>query len=191
MAWNPDKFQLLRYGNRDLSNQNLLFTPNYDNPICEVDIAKDLGIQMDNNFDFEFHRNKVVSKTNNKCSWILRTFYTRDMYILNTLWKSLARPHQDYGSIIWAPVSNTGDMEVQEGPQRSFTKYYSGTKNMNYWQRLKYAKLLSIQRRNERFRLFYIWKSIYGGVPSLGFTTVKHERRGIIIKYPKYKCNIQ
>ena len=102
MAWNTDKFQLLRYGNRDLSNQTLLFTPNYDNPICEVDIAKDLGIQMDNNFDFKFHSNKAVSKTNNKCSWILRTFYTRDIYILNTLWKSLAHPHQDYESIIWA-----------------------------------------------------------------------------------------
>ena len=62
MAWNPDKFQLLIYGNRDLSNQNLLFTPIYDNPIYEVDIAKDFGIQMDSNFDFDFITTKQYPK---------------------------------------------------------------------------------------------------------------------------------
>ena len=37
-----------------------------------------------------------------------------------------------------------------------------------YWDRLKIFKLYSIQRRNERYKILYIWKSLNGLVPSLG-----------------------
>ena len=37
----------------------------------------------------------------------------------------------------------------------------------NYWERLKIFKLYSNQRRNERYKILYIWKSLYNMVPSL------------------------
>ena len=37
-----------------------------------------------------------------------------------------------------------------------------------YWDRLKIFKLYSIQRRNERYKILCIWKSLNGLVPSLG-----------------------
>ena len=47
---------------------------------------------------------------------------------------------------------------------------------MNYWQRPSHLKLLSSKRRNKRYRLFYIWKSIVGLVPSLDLN-MKTDRR--------------
>ena len=56
-----------------------------------------------------------------------------------------------------------------------------GFENLNYWQRLSEAKLFSIQRRNERFRILYTWKSLYGKVPSLGFKLKSTLRNGRFI----------
>ena len=39
--------------------------------------------------------------------------------------------------------------------------------NKPYWERLKTFKLTSIQRRNERYKLLYIWKALNGVVPDL------------------------
>ena len=39
---------------------------------------------------------------------------------------------------------------------------------LNYWERLKAFNLSSIQRRVERYRIIYSWKSLNGLAPSLG-----------------------
>ena len=39
---------------------------------------------------------------------------------------------------------------------------------MNYWERLEAFNLSSIQRRIERYRIVYTWKSLNGLTPSLG-----------------------
>ena len=38
--------------------------------------------------------------------------------------------------------------------------------------------MLSRERRSERYKLFYIWKSIYGHVPSLGLKLKWDQRKG-------------
>ena len=40
--------------------------------------------------------------------------------------------------------------------------------DVTYWDRLKTFKLLSAQRRVERYRIIYTWKSLNGLAPSLG-----------------------
>ena len=96
MKFNPEKFQLLR-----IRGEIIKITPDLQFPIEEVDIAKDLGIYLDNNLNFYDQRMKIVTKTQNKCSWILRTFFTRDLSIMRTLWKTLVQPIQDYASVVW------------------------------------------------------------------------------------------
>ena len=45
MEYNDSKFQIVKMGdNRELSDDNLLFTPDVSDPIEEVECAKDLGI---------------------------------------------------------------------------------------------------------------------------------------------------
>ena len=76
--------------------------------------------------------------------------------------------HQDYCNILWAPVSNKGDLLAQEGPQRAFTKKAWGQYHLHYWERLKNFRIYSIQRRVERFKCIYLWKMYNGIVPDVG-----------------------
>ena len=39
---------------------------------------------------------------------------------------------------------------------------------MTYWKRLHEFKLLSNERRMERYKIIYVWKSLNGHVPSIG-----------------------
>ena len=56
---------------------------------------------------------------------------------------------------------------------------------LNYWQRLDKLKLHSIERRTERFIIFYTWKSLMNMVPSLEFILWTHPRKGKLIRYKK------
>ena len=61
-------------------------------------------------------------------------------------------------------------------------------KGLNYWERLKAFNLSSIQRRVERYRIIYSWKSLNGLAPSLGLTWNNREvsgRNGQILEVTK------
>ena len=77
-------------------------------------------------------------------------------------------PKLDYCSKMWGPIGAV--MLKIENTQRAFTAKINGLKHLNYWDRLKIFKLYSIQRRNERYKVLYIWKSLHGLVPSLGLS---------------------
>jgi hypothetical protein len=49
---------------------------------------------------------------------------------------------------------------------------------MDYWQRLKHLKMLSQERRMERYRALYVWKILEGLVPNCGLEQTHRERRG-------------
>ena len=110
----------------------------------------------------------AVAKAKNKAGWILRTFKTRSVELMRTLWNSLVQPHLDYGSVLWSPSDVKKHLKFCESPLRSFTKKAWGLSNLNYWERLARFKVNSFQRRMERYKVTYIWKSLNGLVPSLG-----------------------
>ena len=57
---------------------------------------------------------------------------------------------------------------------------------MSYWDRLKKFRLFSAERRMERYKVTYIWKSLHGLVPSLGLEWINGgSRKGWHLKYPK------
>ena len=59
----------------------------------------------------------------------------------------------------------------------------------NYWERLKILKLNSIQRRMERYRIMYVWKTITGKVPNFGLIWDINPRRGRMVDIRTYKSN--
>ena len=59
----------------------------------------------------------------------------------------------------------------------------SKCRQMSYWERLNEFKLLSNERRMERYKIIYVWKSLNGHVPSLDFQW--KVRDGSILNYPK------
>ena len=147
--------------------ETLVFSPGFDNIIESKPVIKDLGILVDSTLKYREQITKVIKKTNQKASWILRTFHTRKPIFLRKIWKLLVQCHMDYGSILWSPVSNKKDNRDLEGPLRAYTRKGTDMYSKTYWERLKTFKLTSVQRRNERYKLLYIWKALNGLVPSL------------------------
>ena len=168
MRWNQNKFQLLRIGkNTDLKNETYYFSPNMENVVEEKDWVKDLGILIDNQLTYRIHRQEAIRKVTQKTGWVKRTFYNRTVPFLKTIWNSLLQPHLDYGSVITAPYYKN-EILASEKPLMSFTKLATDARNLHYWDRLKLFRLYSNQRRMERYKIFFVWKSLNGHVPSIG-----------------------
>ena len=106
---------------------------------------------------------------------------------MRQLWNSLCQPHLDYGSVLWYPSEQKSLLMKGEAPFRAFSKKAWGMRSLNYWQRLERFKLNSNQRRMERYRIIYVWKSLNGIVPNLGFewnSEISNLRNGRVLKYP-------
>ena len=58
-------------------------------------------------------------------------------------------------------------------PERFFMRI-PAIRELNYWEQLQHMKMLSLQRRLERYRIIYTWKTLEGLVPNCG-VSVSHE----------------
>ena len=155
----------------------------YVNPDLEIinptNHVLDLGIFMSGDCSFEFHIKNVCKKCTNLSGWILRTFSTRDITTMLTLFKSLVLSRLDYASQLWSPHL-VKHIDQLEKIQRSFTKHITGMQGLDYSDRLVFLKLHSLQRRRERYCIIYVWKIIEGLVPNFSNPIVcsYSDRRG-------------
>ena len=119
---------------------------------------------MSNNCALDFHVANVYKRCSNLTEFILRTFSTREITTMVTLFKSLVLSQLDYASQLWSPhLLNL--IYLIEKVQRSFTKHIAGIQNKSYDERLKLLNLYSVQRRRDRFQIIYLWKIIEELVP--------------------------
>ena len=187
MLFNGKKFEMLRYGtNTNLKESTVYFTPNYNDVIEEKDSLRDLGIIMTNDGKFSNHVEHVCSKVKQKSGWITRTFQCRQTWFMKYMWKTLVQCHIDYCSQLYLP-SKPGDLQTIENLQRIYTSKIPEVKQMNYWQRLKHLKMLSQERRMERYSAIYVWKILEGIVPNCGLEISHSERRGREVSVPDLK----
>ena len=180
MAFNSDKFEYMSYvcHKRNEEFHTPIYYDNNGKQIEKSKNVKDLGVYMSDDATFSFHINSVASKAKHMCAWILRTFITRDLTPMITLYKSLVLPHMDYCSQLWNPCSRA-EINKLEMIQRSFVKKIKGMYNLTYWQQLKQLKLFSLERRRERYRIIYLWKMIECKVPQVGtLESYIHPRHG-------------
>jgi hypothetical protein len=117
-------------------------------------------------------------------AWILSIFSTRDSEVMLTLLKSLVRPRVEYCCPLWDP-RKIGDIIHLEQVQRQFTAQIKDIKHMSYYDRLRKLKLMSLQRRRERYCILHLHKIIYKTVKSdLSITTNYSARRGLFVTIP-------
>ena len=69
----------------------------------QVTEEKDLGIIIDNELKFHKHTAMAIKKANRILGLIKKSFVNLDTNSLPLLYKSLVRPHLEYGNIIWGP----------------------------------------------------------------------------------------
>ena len=84
---------------------------------------------------------------------------------MTTLYKSLVKSTLEYCCPLWNPGKVT-DIQLIEGVQRTFTSRISGLQHLNYWERLARLKLMSLQRRRERYIILMMWKILHNIVPN-------------------------
>mgnify|MGYP000250447811 FL=1 len=191
MKMNNDKFVLISYNkNSQIDNTYKLGDGTIISEKCQT---KDLGVIMSNDGTFTNHINNLISNCKRTISMIFRTFKTRNDQVMLTLYRALVLSKIDYCSVLWCP-SELSDLRKLEKVQSNFTlrmkcsKTDSGNKR-DYWQRLNYLNLYSIQRRFERYAVIYVWKILHEIVHNPGLEFKKEgqtqSRHGITCIVPK------
>ena len=165
MRLNKTKFEFITH-NFGAENKNLkflkelpffeefrLYYSSEKNVISYSPVVRDLGIYIDAEINWDYHRNKIYKKAKQLCGWILNTFFTRNKNIMRTLFVSLVRPIIEYGCEIWSPYK-IKDILLLESIQRNFTSKITSLKYINYTERMKELRLTSLQRRREKLKSF-------------------------------------
>ena len=145
--------------------ETLLYKVSGEDTLYPVEHVRDLGVMVSSDLSWSIHISNMVTKARSTLSWVFSVFKTRDTTIMITLYKSLVRSLLEYCCLLWDPSKIT-EIHMLEGVQRTFTSRIGGLKDMNYWERLVHLKLMSLQRRRERYTIVMMWKILHNVVPN-------------------------
>ena len=193
MVLHQDKFEYINHSTGEAKLlQNLPFTSEYyqyttpnGSTITPTELVKDLGVTISSDLSWGPHIDNITDSARKMCSWILSVFESRDETVMMTLYKSLVRSRLEYCSALWSSGKVEDIMKI-EAIQRMFTSKIYGYSDLEYWDRLKYLKLMSLQRRRERYIILHLYKILHNSAPNdinIKFTT--HQRRGTLAEVPK------
>ena len=147
--------------------------------------VKDLGIYMTDDASWETHISIITKEAKRLAGWTLGVFRDRSERTMLTLLKSLIRPKLEYCSPLWSPCK-IRDIAKIENVQRFFTRRVKECEGMDYWERIKHLRILSLQRRRERYMIIHVWKVYHEMVPnSTGISFYNHIRQGPKANLPR------
>ena len=126
---------------------------------------RDLGITISEDLSWSTHISSIACKARSVAAWVLSVFNTRDAITMMTLYKSLVRSLLEYSCPLWNP-KKVSDIQQLEAVQRTFTKRILGLQDLDYWERLKALKLMSLQRRRERYIIIHMWNILHNVSPN-------------------------
>ena len=115
LSFNADKCKILHIGRQAL---------NHDYYMCgtalqAVTEERDLGVIVDSDLKFRQQAAAAVSKASRIMAVIRRSFCLLDQKTLPLLFKTLVRPHLEYGNIVWGPFNRTDQLRVERVQRRA------------------------------------------------------------------------
>ena len=126
----------------------------------------------------------MVDGARKMSSWVLSVFSDRSKETMVKLYTSMVRNKLEYCSPLWNPTK-VADIVNIEGVQRTFTNKITEVQHLSYHERLRELKLMSLQRRRERYIILVMWKILHKQTPNdLDVKFNHNERRGICAKIP-------
>ena len=154
--------------------------------ICLQEDHKDLGIKMSDDGGFEAHIISIIKKARQKIGWLCRSFRSRDIHFMQKMYIIYVRPQLEYCSVLWCPGEGPF-MDKIEKVQSDFTKLVPVIKNETYSKRLQKMNLTSLERRFDRYEIFYVRKILLDLVLNMGMNIRRgeDERNGIILEQIK------
>ena len=129
------------------------------NILEQVKEEKDLGVLIDAELKFHKQTAAAVKKANSVLGLIKRSFINLDEELLPILYKSLVRPHLEYGNVIWGLLYK--DHKSIERVQRRATKLVHNLRNLPSEERLRKLKIPSLEHRRRRRRYDYRIQTVY------------------------------
>ena len=108
-----------------------------------TEMAKDLGIHVDNKLLLRDHAEIAVVKANEILGLRRRSYEYLDTVSLKSLYTSLVRPHLEYGRTVW-PLNYKTDLTLVENVQHRATKLVPALKDLEYTDQLKQLDLPSM-----------------------------------------------
>ena len=153
LPFNVDKCKVMHIGKK---NERFEYNMN-GYTLEETNEEKDLGVYIDNALKFHVHTSAAIKKANRILGTIKKSCSTRDSTTISLLYKSMVRPHLEYGNLIWGPFYK-GDIKLVEGVQRRATKMVRGLYNTAYEERLQFLKIPSLVYRRRRGDMIQVYK---------------------------------
>ena len=158
--------------------------------IVNNDTVKDLGIAFDTELKFRKHISNCINKGNRVICLIRRSFLHITNKSFSKLYKTLIRPHLEYGNIIWNPRLKK-DIEAIERVQIRATKLVHNVRNLSYSNRLKVLKISSSTYRRFPGDMIQVYKLLHNleDIPSTRFFELnENPTRGHALKLKKKSC---
>ena len=118
---------------------------------------KDLGVIIDNSLLFEQQSEAAINKANRNLGSIRRSFKYIERDVMLNLYKSLVRPHLEYGNTVWSPKLKR-TVKSLEAVQRRATKMVPQLAHLPYIERLRQLKLPTLVYRRHRGDLIQVYK---------------------------------
>ena len=160
LRFHPDKCIYMNIGKQILLDERTYSMG--DHILNKSPCEKDIGVFIDENLNFEKHIHYAVKKANKIVAIIRKTFDHMDADIFKQLFKSLVRPHLEYGAPVWSPHT-IKNKELIENVQRRATKTIPGFSNLSYPERLRKLKLPTLAYRRIRGDMIQVYKLVSGG----------------------------
>ena len=149
MKFHPDKCHVMHIGANNPKIDYTMSKGNAQHTLEKVQTEKDLGIHLDERLKFSEHINTKINKANQILGCLRHTFKHMTKDVFNLLYKSMVRPHLEYGSCIWSPHLKK-DIDAIERVQRRATRLVPEIRNLSYNDRLRALKLPTLKFRRER-----------------------------------------
>ena len=145
LPFNIDKCKSLHMGK---NNKKLTYEMD-GKKLKQVKEEKDLGVLVDDELKFHKQTSSAIKKANGVLGMMKKSFSAFDDTNLPILYKTLVRPHLEYGNVVWGPHYKE-DIKAIEKIQRRATKMVPHLKNMSYQERLRQLKIPSLAQRRRR-----------------------------------------
>ena len=142
-----------------------------DNPLDYVESEKDLGVDINSNFNFNDQCERLLSKANQQFGLTRRTcYFVNDLKRKRTLYLTLIRSQFEHCSPIWRPYSTTM-LNKLEGLQKRCIKwilseeYLKYSSYITYIQKCRQVDLLPLSIRFDLNDIILFHKIIYKLIP--------------------------
>ena len=168
MIWmlklNQSKCHHVRFSKNSVVSKSYYLDNESRAPLASLDRERDLGIIFNQSLKFEEHITNKINIAKRNLFLIRKTFRYLEPDVFLNLYKSLVRPHLEFGSPIWNVFNRTIERKI-ENIQKIATSYVHSIGHLSYPERLQNLNMHSLKFRRIRDDIITLFKIAQNDFP--------------------------